>query len=205
VDNDTSAIILAGGRSTRLGRDKASEVLVGVSLLQRAVSHVAPLVREIIVVQAAGQRMPDIDATTEVVYWQDIYPEMGPLGGIYTGLLEAGNDWAITVACDMPLLQPALLRELLGLATADYDAVVPTNDLYLPEPLCAVYKRTCLEAIEAQINANQLKVALFFDKVRVRYVPPAEWRAWDPDGRAFLNVNREEDLKRAEALLKNAP
>jgi molybdopterin-guanine dinucleotide biosynthesis protein A len=202
VKDGASAIILAGGRSTRLGRDKASELLLGVPLLQHVLSRVEGLVQEVVVVRAAGQALPEVDAPVAVRVVDDVYAGSGPLGGIYTGLKAIETPRALTVACDMPLLQPSLLSELLALATDGYDAVVPTNELYLPEPLCAVYGPACLPAVAAQLGAGALKVALFLDKVRVRYVPPATWRAWDPEGVSFLNVNREEDLRRAEDYLR---
>jgi molybdopterin-guanine dinucleotide biosynthesis protein A len=104
----------------------------------------------------------------------------------------------------MPLLQPALLHELVALATDNFDAIVPTNDTSLPEPLCAIYRTSCIAAIESQVEADLLKVALFLDKVRTRYVPPATWRTWDPEGLSFLNINQEHDLQRAKTLLENA-
>jgi molybdopterin-guanine dinucleotide biosynthesis protein A len=201
MSDDASAIILAGGKSTRLGRDKASATLLGVSMLQRAVSRIEGLVGEMIVVRAAGQTLPDVETSASLRVVEDVYADSGPLGGIYTGLSAITTPRAITVACDMPLLQPDLLAGLLLLAS-DFDAVVPTNDMYLPEPLCAVYTTRCLPATHSQLGAGALKVALFLDMVRVRYVPPTEWRAWDPDGLSFLNVNREADLRRAESLLK---
>jgi molybdopterin-guanine dinucleotide biosynthesis protein A len=200
---EASAVILAGGKSTRLGRDKASEPLLGVSMLQRVVSCVEALVEEIVVVRAAGQALPEIETSTGLRVVEDVYAEAGPLGGMYSGLRAIAPLRAVTVACDMPLLQPALLSELLRLqAEGAVDAVVPLNDASLPEPLCAVYSTACLPAIEMQIAAGRLKVALFIDKVRTRYVPPAEWRVWDPYGVSFLNVNREDDLRRAESLLQ---
>jgi molybdenum cofactor guanylyltransferase len=202
MSEPASAIVLAGGKSTRLGRDKASELLLGVTLLQRVVSAVEGLVSEVIVVHAAGQTLPEVSAAVPIRTLEDVYAGSGPLAGIYTGLRAIGTSQAVTVGCDMPLLQPALLIELLRLASTDPDAVVPTNEASLPEPLCAVYDKTCLEAVESQLNAGALKVALFLDKVRVRYVAPAEWRAWDPDALSFLNVNRELDLRRAEDLLR---
>jgi molybdopterin-guanine dinucleotide biosynthesis protein A len=202
MSDDASAIILAGGKSTRLGRDKASETLLGVSMLQRVVSRIQGLVGEIIVVRAASQTLANIETSAALRVVEDVYAESGPLGGIYSGLSAITSPRALTVACDMPLLQPDLLAGLLLLASDDYDAVVPTNDMYLPEPLCAVYSTRCLPATQLQLGAGALKVALFLDRVRVRYVPPTEWRAWDPDGLSFLNVNREADLRRAESLLQ---
>jgi len=193
-----AAVILAGGLSTRLGRDKASELLLGRSLLQRVIDRLEGLVSEYVVVTAAGQTLPPIAATAPLRPVEDAYPGVGPLGGIYTGLSMMNTRRAVTVACDMPLLQPALLAELLRLAPG-HDAVVPHNGL--PEPLCAVYAQSCLPAIEQRINAAAYKVTGFFDSIDVLYLQPEDWRRFDPDGLSFLNVNREEDLRRAEALL----
>lgn len=200
--HEASAIILAGGKSTRLGRDKASEMLLGSSLLQHVVSRLEGLVTEAVIVRAQEQVLTAIEAPMPLRVVEDVYAGSGPLGGIYSGLRAIATPGALTVACDMPLLQPALLSQLLALATDEYDAVVPTNDMYLPEPLCAVYTKACLDAVESQIGDGALKVALFLDKVRVRYVPPATWRAWDQEGISFLNVNRDADLQRAEAYLR---
>ena len=204
MSEGTSAIVLAGGRSTRLGRDKASEPLLGVSLLQRTVSNIDGLIDEIVIVRAAHQKLPEIETSASLRVVDDLHADSGPLAGIYTGLKTIATPNALTVACDLPLLQSNLLAGLLLLESDDHDAVVPTNDIFLPEPLCAVYSTRCLSAIEAQLRDGVLKVALFLDQVRVRYVRPAEWRAWDPEGRSFLNVNHHLDLARAEEILKNA-
>jgi molybdopterin-guanine dinucleotide biosynthesis protein A len=195
-----AGVILAGGLSTRLGRDKASEVLLGRSLLQRVIDRLDGLIDEYVIVAAAGQGLPAMDTKVPVRSVEDAYEQVGPLGGIYSGLSAMQGVWAVTVACDMPLLQPALLAELLRLASG-HEAVVPLNDGGLPEPLCAVYARTCLPAIKQRIDAGAYKVMGFFESVDVLYVEPEVWRRFDGDGLSFLNVNREEDLRRAEALI----
>jgi molybdopterin-guanine dinucleotide biosynthesis protein A len=199
-----SAVILAGGKSTRLGRDKASELLLGVSLLQRVVTRVEALVDEAVVVRAAEQVLPRLTIQTDLRIVEDVFPDAGPLGGIYSGLSDIRTQRALVVACDMPLLQPALLSELLRLASEAPDAVVPLNDAGLPEPLCAVYSTSCIAAIREHLDAGTLKATSFLDDVRVRYLAPSEWRRFDPNALSFLNVNREEDLRRAEALLASA-
>jgi molybdopterin-guanine dinucleotide biosynthesis protein A len=124
---------------------------------------------------------------------------------MYTGLLNltAGAASALVVGCDMPLLQPALLRELLHLAPG-HDAVVPVKD-DLPEPLCAVYTQACLEPARRLLERGAYKVAGLFDDVRAVLVPETRWRDFDPEGLSFLNVNREEDLARARELIEGAP
>jgi molybdopterin-guanine dinucleotide biosynthesis protein A len=193
-----SGIVLAGGQSTRLGRDKASEVLRGRSLLQRAVDAIEGLVDECVVVVAAGQKLPSIETTLPLRVVEDTYARIGPLGGIFTGLEAIEHDGAVVVACDLPVLQPALLAELLR-RLHGHDAVVPLNGL--PEPLCAAYSKRCLAAIGERIEAAAYKVTGFFDAVDVQYVEQEIWRRFDADGLSFLNVNREADLQRADALL----
>ena len=196
-----TVIILAGGRSTRLGRDKASEVLEGRTLLQRAVDDTSPLADAYVIVTAKGQALPEIDSEVLVHTVEDAYTDTGALGGIYTGLLALGDSpgAALVVACDMPLLQPALLRELVRLAPG-HDAVVPMLD-GLPEPLCAVYTAACAEPARRLLDRGSYKVAGLLDEVNALRVPEGEWRLLDPDGLSFLNINREEDLEVAKGLL----
>ncbi len=193
-----AAIVLAGGRSTRFGRDKAGELLRGRSLLQRVLDRLDGIVDEYVVVKAAGQELPAIYASRPITYVEDLFPGTGPLGGLYTGLSCMAAVSAVTVACDMPLLKPALIA-LLRRLQPGYDAVVPLNAL--PEPLCAVYATSCLPAIQAQLDASSYKMTSFLEAVNVRFVEPSEWRRLDADGVSFLNVNSQDNLERAAQLL----
>ncbi|HWO71974.1 MAG TPA: molybdenum cofactor guanylyltransferase [Dehalococcoidia bacterium] len=194
-----AAIVLAGGRSTRLGRDKASEVLLGRTLLQRVLDRLDGLVDEWLIVKAVGQRLPPVVTTPAAKVIEDAYPGSGPLGGLYSGLAAMRAPFAIAVACDMPLLQPRLIAELLRLAPG-HGAVVPLHD-GLPEPLCAVYSRDCAAIIRAHLEAGRLKLTGFLDEIDTLYVKPDVWREFDPEGLSFLNVNREADLARAARVL----
>lgn len=193
------AIILAGGRSSRLGRDKASELLLGRSLLQHVIDRVAPLVQELIIVRAPNQQLPPIESPRAVQVIEDAYPGTGPLGGIYSGLLAAVAERCLAVACDMPLLSPPLLQELQRRAAA-CDVVMPV--LEYPEPLHAVYARICLQPMRARLDAGQLKITGFLRAVHVCYMRDTECRTLDPDLRSFINTNTEDDLRRAEVLLR---
>jgi molybdopterin-guanine dinucleotide biosynthesis protein A len=197
---DYAAIVLAGGRSTRLGRDKASEPLLGVPLLQRVVSRLEPLVTQVVAVKARGQRLPGVHCRPALLEVEDAYPGAGPLGGLYTGLSAMKPEAAIAVACDMPLLSTALVAELLRLSDG-YDVVIPISDDH-PQPLCAVYRKRCLEPIRRRLEAGAFKLMGFYEDVNVLEVPPAAWRRFDPEGLSFQNLNREEDLQRAEAVLR---
>ena len=193
-----SGIILAGGRSRRLGRDKAVEPFGGQPLIRRVIERVAPLTDEIVVVvadTARGQALP-LDAEHRVAV--DIYPDGGSLGGIFSGLSAANTDWGLVVACDMPFLNVPLLEYMLGQRNG-CDAVVPQPGAF-PEPTHALYSRACLPHIEARLQANDLKISGFFEEVRVRYVDEGEVRQFDPELLSFFNVNSPEDLARAHAL-----
>jgi molybdopterin-guanine dinucleotide biosynthesis protein A len=203
-----ASVILAGGRSSRFGRDKVVEPLLGLPMLQRVIDAVARPGETCVIVQATASPIEMLESPSDLLWAEDSYPGYGPLGGLYTGLQEAlvadtgpHAGYALAVAADMPLLQPALLEELRRLAPG-HDAVVPLNDAGLPEPLCAVYGRTCIEAIRGRLEADELKVASFLNQVSTLYVQPEAWRRFDPEGRSFLNVNRVEDLHRAEELLR---
>jgi molybdopterin-guanine dinucleotide biosynthesis protein A len=192
-----AGIVLAGGQSTRLGQDKALLRLPGgATLVSAVVGVLASVVDEVLVVSEDGSRLGL--GTTRCV--PDALRGAGALGGIYSGLAAAAHDRALVVACDMPFLNPALLRHLL-IPREGCEAVLPRLASGLVEPLHAVYYRSCLGAIESQIRAGRHKVTSFLDLVAVCYVEEPELRRTDPDLRSFFNVNTREDLERALAIL----
>jgi molybdopterin-guanine dinucleotide biosynthesis protein A len=196
---DTAAIVLAGGKSTRFGRDKAAEPLLGVPMLQRVVDLTEGLVDEVIIVGRPGQDLAWVRTERPSRAVEDLYPGAGPAGALYTGLTASQAPVALAVACDMPLLQLALLAALLQLGR-DHDLVVPVCD-GLPQPLCAVYRTSCRERLRAELEAGDLKLVSIIDKLSAHYVEEKEWHAFDPGGLSFANLNSEADLRRAEALL----
>ena len=198
---DITGIILAGGTSRRFGRDKASEPLNGRPLLQWAEYRLEQAAQEIIVVKAAGQKLPALEARKPLTVIEDLIPGKGPLGGIYSGLQAASHELSIAVACDMPLLCVALLRRLCLVADG-YDVVIPRREGRL-QPLHAVYRRSCGEAIREEMQAGRFEVISFLHAVRVRYVGEDEWALYDKEGLSFFNVNAEADLVQASQLLKH--
>ena len=118
--------------------------------------------------------------------------DSGSLGGIFTGLSAARGDYGIVVACDMPFLNTELLGFMLDIAP-DYDVVVPRLN-GRPEPLHAIYSKSCLEPIEQRLKRNDLKIALFFEEVRVAFVEEDDVDLIDPHHLSFFNVNTQEDL-----------
>ena len=195
-----TGIILAGGLSRRLGRDKAVEPIDGQPLVGRVMDALSGIADELVVVVNTPQRGRELPLRDSAVVAVDIYPNAGSLGGIFTGLSSASNQWGIVVACDMPFLNLDLLSYLLSFRES-HDAVVPVLD-GRPEPTHAAYSKVCLSAIEARLDADDLKIARFFDDVRVKYVSQRRVEEIDPGRRSFFNVNTEEDLARARLLTR---
>ena len=195
---EITGIILAGGRSRRLGRDKAVEPFGGQPLIRRAIERIEAITGEIVVVAADAARAEALPLDAEHRVAVDLYADCGSLGGIYSGLSAATNQWGLVVACDMPFLNRQLFEHMASLR-GGYDAVVPMPGEY-PEPTHALYSRTCLPHIDAKLRAKDLKISGFFDDVNVRYVSESEVQLFDPELRSFFNVNSPEDLARALAL-----
>jgi molybdopterin-guanine dinucleotide biosynthesis protein A len=205
-----SVIVLAGGKSIRMGRDKAWMMLDGEPLIERVVRRLLPLAAEVLVSGTDSQRyealLRRLPVAGRVV--ADQYPGFGPLAGMQAGLSAAGNDLALVVAADMPFVNITLLRHLIDLAPG-YDGVVPNGRDPRKhagglEPLHALYRRSCLPAIEKHLAANDRQVLCFFEDVRIRIIPDDEIRALDPDLLSFFNVNTPEDWQDAQRVLAQA-
>ena len=195
---EATAVVLAGGKSRRLGRDKAVEPVGGLPLIQRVLARLAQVAGDAVVVvndESRASELPLPDAVRAAV---DLFPEGGSLGGIYTGLRAAKTEWAVAVACDMPFLNVPLLEHILS-QRERADVVVPVLE-GRPEPTHAAYSKACLPHMERRLRANDLKIARFFDEVRVSYVAQSEVERFDPEHLSFFNVNTEQDLERAVQL-----
>ena len=195
-----TSIILAGGRSSRLGREKLAEVIAGKSLIERAISRLSPLSQEILIVISRKQARSPLSSYIypEAKTVVDLYPEKGSLIGIYTGLVHSSNFLNLAVACDMPFLNLDLLRYMVKIAPG-FDVVIPRMGNQM-EPLHAVYSKNCINPMENLIKQGNLKVTGFFGTVKVRYVGEEELDRFDPERLSFFNINTEADLKRARIL-----
>lgn len=197
---ETSCIVLAGGKSLRLGYDKVLETVGNRNLLQLVVSGVASLGSEVVIVATSKQIVPQSTDYSRLKVVTDIYPGKGPLGGIYTGLTTSTSFYNLVVASDMPFLNQTLLRYMIQLA-ANFDLVVPRVG-NLVEPLQAVYAKSCLAPIKRMIKQDKLSVSQLFRLVKTRYVETEEIERFDPKHLSFFNVNTKADLKRARELVR---
>ena len=189
-----SCIILAGGRSSRLGVEKAFLEIGGRPIIERVVERMTMLGDEVILVT----NNPEQFAYLGLCMVGDVQPGQGALGGLYSGLLAVNNDYSVVVACDMPFLNLNLLRYMI-LLTPEQDVVIPRlgNEL---EPLHAIYSRECLEPIERALSRGERRVVAFLPEVRVRYVDWHEIGILDAKYLSFFNVNTREDWERALQL-----
>ena len=194
MPKDVTSIILAGGKNLRLGRNKAFEVIRGKTIIDRVFERLEPISSQIVVVTSWEQFDIQLNLNADIV--ADIYPEMGPLGGIYTGLTASTSDVNILAACDMPFLNTELIKHMVDLL-ADYDAVVPRLANKMIEPLHAVYSKNCLSRIDARLSAKKLSIHAFLDEMNVRYLEEEESRRIDPEHISFFNINYQTDLDKA--------
>ena len=195
-----SGVIMAGGASERLGRDKALERIGGKALVERVIDSLVPLTTEVLVVVAQPEQAAAFHLPPSVRVVSDRYPGKGSLGGIFTGLDASTEAWSLVVACDMPFLNGELLRHLMG-ESSNVDAVVPLLGGQI-EPLHALYSKACLAPMERMVRAGDLKIAPLFDAVRVRYVDERTIDRIDPRHLSFFNINTQADLEEAMRLLR---
>ena len=196
VDRATGAV-MAGGKSRRLGQDKALLAINGQTLLGRALATLAKVTAEQLVIGPPDRERHAGSVTVRA----DEYPDSGPLGGIYTALGAASFGHVLVVACDMPFLSAELLRYLLSLRNK-FDVVLPRVD-GRGEQLHAVYAASCLLPMRRQLDAGDFKIDRVFSHIRVRMVEEDELRRYDPELSSFRNVNTPEDWLQAQALLSS--
>jgi molybdopterin-guanine dinucleotide biosynthesis protein A len=195
-NRQVSAFILAGGESSRMGRDKARLELGGVPLILRT----AKLMESVAGVPAIIGN-PEAYRAFDLRAIADDWPGAGPLGGIATALHAAAAPWSLIVATDLPYLTREWLEYLIARALASSaDAVLPMNARGA-EPLCAMYHQRAEPAIRKALERGIRKVTDGLLDVRVETITPAEWNPFDSEGLLFKNMNSPEDYEEAKARL----
>jgi len=194
-----SVVIQAGGESRRMGQDKGLLLLLGQPLIARVMARVASLGDEVLVTT----NRPEAYRFLGVPLFEDIYPGMGALGGLYTALNVARHPLVAVVACDMPFASPEILaaaRERL--LEAEVDVVIPqSEDGY--EPFHAVYRRDiCLPAVKDALEAGERRLISWFPAVKVATLSAEEASRLDPLKLAFWNLNTPEELQQAEQMAR---
>jgi len=182
---DCCAIVLAGGLNTRMqGRNKAFLEINGRTILDRLLASLQSAFSEILLVT----RQPDQYDGYPLRLVADIYKGRSSLTGIHAGLVHAKAAFGFTVPCDIPFLQPGLIRLMLDELEPKLDVVVPFYDGHY-QPLCAIYSKRCIPLIEKQLASSDYKISHLFERIRIKTVPIQKLKKVDPELLSFLNVN----------------
>jgi molybdopterin-guanine dinucleotide biosynthesis protein A len=197
------AYILIGGRSSRLGRDKAFVEISGESLAERAMNTVrrSNIATKIVFV-AGGEAQFAIEAArldAPIIF--DLFPGRGPLGGLHAALSDTRAEWILLLACDYPLITPGLLSLLSEKRSDEFGAIVPEQHDGRLQPLCALYNvKAALPVVEAIIQRPRLSPPMheIAAVLNPRIVKPYEFASLP--AACFLNANTEEDLQRAREI-----
>lgn len=206
-----SAVILTGGKSSRMGSPKALLLFDGEPLVVHVARTLRSLFGDIVVVGGPGEEFVELlrllssqpnklnqPNEPKVTLVRDEIAHQGPVGGIYYGLSVAAGEFCFVTSCDVPFLSARLISYLVS-QISDYDVVVP----YWQErfqPLCAVYRKSVTPLLKEQLDRGELRPIFLYEKVRTRKVTEAEIRRFDPEGSSFFNMNSPEDYRAALAL-----
>lgn len=187
LEHDITGVILVGGKSRRMGKDKAFLKVDGKPLFERVLDVFRESFAQVVLV---GNREECFTGYGLPVL-PDIYPGSS-LGGLYTGLHNATTEYVFVSSCDLPFPNTDVLRYLCSLRNG-YDAVVPTTANGY-EPLFALYSKSCLGPIKRLLDSGDFCAYAYYPQVRVRYVAHEELARFDRDGKAFLNINTPEEF-----------
>ena len=188
---DATAVVLTGGKSSRMGRPKSLLLFDGEPLITHIVRALKPMFAETVIVAAPEQELPDLPA----ILVRDEVAYQGPVGGIYYGLQAAAGKICFVTSCDVLFLNPKLIAHLVS-QIPNYDVVVPYwEDRF--QPLHTVYRRSVLTLLKEQLNRGELRPVYLFDKVKTLKIREDEIRRFDPEGLSFLNMNTPDDYERA--------
>ncbi|MBM4350135.1 MAG: molybdenum cofactor guanylyltransferase [Deltaproteobacteria bacterium] len=183
-----TGIILSGGKSARMGRDKAFIEIDGIPIIQRIYNIFEKIFNEIIIVTNQKESYESFKA--KIV--SDLIVNHGALGGLYTGLFFASNPYSFCVACDMPFLKESMIQYLIKQADG-FDAIVPRTDDGL-QPLHAIYSKSCIPPIKKLIDMGKYKIIDFYPLVRIKIIEEPEFINLDRTKESFININTTEDL-----------
>jgi molybdenum cofactor guanylyltransferase len=189
---DVTAFILAGGKSTRMGTDKAFVMLEGRTLLARALEVCRTIASDVWIVGDVNKFTPFAPVV------EDVFPGCGPLAGIHAALRASRSDLNLVLAVDLPFVSPALLHFLLEQARACSAVVTVPRAGHGWQPICAVYRRSFADAAESALRKAQYKIDVLFDPTLTRVIGEDELLNAGFSPQVFRNVNTPEELAQAK-------
>ena len=195
ITEAVTGVILAGGRSSRFGTNKALSLFEGERLIERLLRSIQKVTPSILLVT----HMPEVYEFLDIPMTEDLIPDCGPLGGIYTALKTIQTPLSLCIACDMPFVRSDFMNYMVQVAD-NFDVVVPMSG-QREEPLCAVYRTTCIPAIEERIQARKYKMIGFYRQMYIKRITEADTDYYNPE--MLFNVNTQVDYAEAISRLEN--
>jgi len=183
-----TGIILSGGKSTRMGENKAFIKIEGVPIVSRIYTLFKELFQEVIIVT----NQPELFKNFDSKIYSDLLPNKGALGGLFTGLFFSNFQYSFCVACDMPFIKKSLVQYLINNIEGE-DVIVPRAKDGL-QPLHAVYSKNCLDPIKKIMEQGKYKIIDFYNLVSIKIVEEKDFTSLDPLRESFINVNTPEEL-----------
>ncbi|MXV77009.1 molybdenum cofactor guanylyltransferase [Candidatus Poribacteria bacterium] len=191
--------ILAGGKSRRMGVNKAFLRLGNRTLIEHGIHRIQPIADELLIITNTPDEYKHLGIETKA----DIIPNSGTLGGIHSALTHATNDAVICVGCDNPFIDTNLLLYLISVL-GKHDAVIPytcsEKGQMTLQTLCAVYSKRCLPIIKKMLNDAEYRVHALKWHAKINLITPETWKKIDPDGYSFLNINTPDDFEVAQTI-----
>jgi molybdopterin-guanine dinucleotide biosynthesis protein A len=186
--NNITGIILSGGKSIRMGENKAFIKIEGTPIINRIYALFKELFQEIIIVTDQKELFANFNSNI----YSDLIPNKGVLGGLYTGIFFSNFHYSFCVACDMPFIKKSLVQYLIK-NIKDEDVIVPRTKDGL-QPLHAIYSKNCLDPIKRIIEQGKYKIIDFYNLVNVKIVEENDFLSLDPHRESFINMNTPEEL-----------
>lgn len=193
-----TGIILSGGKSVRMGMDKAFIKVDGIPIIQRTYDMFSKLFQEIIIVT----NHKELYSTFQAKIVNDLITDRGALGGLYTGLFYSSFPYSFCVACDMPFLKESIIRFLLQQVDG-FDAIIPKTADGL-QPLHAIYSKNCIGPIKKLIDQGGYKIIDFYPLIKIKIIEENEFIALDKNRESFINVNTPGELDHLQQRKKSA-
>lgn len=193
-----TAVILCGGKSSRMGFDK-SKIRIGEKLMIELVAErLKNIFEEVVLVAENCTKFENLKYTV----FEDLKKNYGPAGGIYTGLKFASSKYVFFLACDMPIVNTQYIQRLMeSIEDNEYDAIMPKNKDWI-EPLHAFYSKELIKDFERGIEENNLLLYDIIKKSNIKYIPDEVTKEYNEDMNMFVNLNYIKDLKVLEEIYK---
>ncbi|MEA3317930.1 MAG: molybdenum cofactor guanylyltransferase [Bacteroidota bacterium] len=189
MDNNITGIVLAGGKSSRMGKNKALIKFKGKTIIEDIVDKLVPVSKEIII-SASDDSYNFLDLQTV----RDEIPECGPLGGMYSCMKFAKENAFLVVSCDLPFISNALLEYMISQIN-NYDAIIPIDSNGRYQPLCACYNKSCLADIQISMQRGEYKIMKAIENLNIKFIPINANSPFYSE-KMFYNVNYPSDFEK---------